>query len=113
MVDEIAAAVLGCGALCWLVWRGFFTAPGSFGSWAMFSHLGAYRARLRDIDDDLPVSPWTYELRHDYFNTADTLGQLVRYLEEEHGRRVVGDGVALVPFGYVKIAIRHGEVVRA
>lgn len=113
MVDEIAAAVLACGAVGWLVWRGFFTAPGSFGSWAMFSHISAYRARLRDTADGQPICPWHYELRHDHFNSSAALASLVRYLEQERGRHVVGEGVVLVPFRYIKIAVRHGEVVRA
>ncbi|GIF13898.1 hypothetical protein [Actinoplanes teichomyceticus] len=113
MVDQIAAAVLACAVLGLLVWRGFFTPPGSFGSWAMFSHISAYRARLRDSTDDAPISPWDYELRHDHFNSAAGLGSLVTYLEQERGRHVVGEGVVLLPFRYVKVAVRNGEVVRA
>ncbi|MEU9959506.1 hypothetical protein [Streptomyces sp. NPDC050982] len=113
MVDEIAAVTLAVGALAWLVWRGFFTPPGSFGSWAMFSHTNAYRVRLYDAADGRPVCPWTYELRHGYLNSVEALGDLVRYLEEEHGTRVTGDGVALMPFTAVRIAIRNGRVVRA
>lgn len=112
MVDGIAAAVLGCAAVGWLVWRGFFTAPGSFGSWAMFSRISAYRARLWDSADGERLCPWDYELRHDHFNSAAALSSLVRYLEQERGRHVVGDGVVLAPFRYIKIAVRHGEVVR-
>lgn len=113
MVDDVAAAVLACGAVAWLVWRGFFTAPGSFGSWAMFSHVGGYRARLHDVRDGRPVCPWEYELRQDHFGSPDALASLVRYLDEEHGLRVVGDGVLLVPFGHIRIAVRNGRVVRA
>ncbi|MFF4505782.1 hypothetical protein [Streptomyces sp. NPDC001401] len=113
MVDTVAAVMLGAGALVWLVWRGFGTPPGSFGSWAMFSHTNAYRVRLYDAADGQPVCPWTYEPRHGFLNSVEGLDDLVRYLEEEHGRRVVGEGVALLPFTSVRIAVRGGRVLRA
>ncbi|MFG1807660.1 hypothetical protein [Streptomyces sp. NPDC049040] len=114
MVNAIAALTLGCAALAWLVWRGFFTPVGSFGSWAMFSHIGAYRATLHDdAHDGRPVCPWDYELRQDVFRSAASLQSLVLYLAEEHGMRVVGDGVVLVPFESIRIVVRNGGVVRA
>jgi hypothetical protein len=113
VINDIAAAVLACAAVPWLVWRGFFTPPGTFGSWAMFSHISAYRVRLHDVTDGQPVCPWEYELRQDHFNSLDGLASLVRYLDEEHGRRVVGEGVLLVPFECVRIMVRNGRVVRA
>ncbi|MFJ6894351.1 hypothetical protein [Streptomyces hokutonensis] len=113
MVNDIAAGVLACGAVVWLVWRGFCTSPGSFGSWAMFSHIWAYRARLYDVQDGRPVCPWEYELRQDHFNSPDALNSLVRYLDEVHGRRVAGEGVVLMPFDRMRIAVRNGRVVRA
>ncbi|SEF03647.1 hypothetical protein SAMN05216489_09813 [Streptomyces sp. 3213] len=113
MVNDIAAGVLACGAVVWLVWRGFRTSPGSFGSWAMFSHIWAYRAQLHDVRDGEPVCPWDYELRQDHFNSPDALSSLVTYLDEVHGRRVTGNGVILMPFDRVRIAVRNGKVVRA
>ncbi|WP_046729908.1 hypothetical protein [Streptomyces humi] len=113
MVDDIAAGILACAAVAWLVWRGFFTPPGSFGSWAMFSHICAYRVRLYDVRDGRPVSPWDHELRQDHFSSADALGSLVSYLDEVHGCRVAGEGVLLVPFDQLRIAVRNGRVVRA
>ncbi|MEW1828169.1 hypothetical protein [Streptomyces sp. NPDC088196] len=113
MVNDIAVAILACGALCWLVWRGFRAEPGAFGSWPMFARIGAYRVRLHDVRDGRPVCPWEYELRQDYFNSPDQLGSLVTYLNEEHGRRVVGEGVILAPFDHIRIVVRNGRVLRA
>jgi len=113
VINDIAAAVLGCGAVGWLVWRGFCLEPGAFGSWPMFANIGAYRVRLHDVRDGQPVCPWQYELRQDFFNSPQQLGSLVSYLNEERGRRVVGEGVILTHFDHFRIVVRNGRVLRA
>jgi hypothetical protein len=113
VVNDIAAVVLACAAVGWLVWRGFLTAPGSFGSWAMFSHIGACHVRLHDVRDGQPVCPWEYEAPQDFFTSPDALRSLVRYLDEEHGRKVAGDGVVLAPFTHIRIRVVNGRIVRA